>query len=166
VSEVSVRQHAVQFAKKRGLCTQCLKNPHAKERLQCTRCINTNKRKRERRKHKYDEYQARNHDANLKNPYRKIIIQHAIEENICTKCFGRPTTTTRQCDICLERKLRWARTKRLKKKEKRGRKRLYTDEQRKEKQREYNRKYRKKQKVKKIINLDRIKHAVAKGGEL
>ena len=42
---MSIRAMAVQEAKEQGLCTQCLKHPHADERLQCQRCIDTNRKK-------------------------------------------------------------------------------------------------------------------------
>jgi hypothetical protein len=151
---MSLRSEAVAKAKELGLCTQCLKNKAMAERMQCERCIETNKRKRERRKKKYDAYQAQNHDRrNLNNKYRKKMIAYAIEQNICTKCFGRPAKELKQCDICLERKRRWA----LKAKKKKP-----TREEVRAKQKEY----RKKALYNKVRKLDRIRYAVEKGGEL
>jgi hypothetical protein len=160
-----IRAKAVAEAKKAGICTQCLNNRATKGRVQCQRCIDTNKRKREKRKHKYDEYLARSYDKSLGNEYRDKIIRYAARNKICTKCFGRPTLEHRQCDICLERKRRWkiAREGERKPSKKAGRPKKYKNErERKAAQREYakNRLY------KKVRNLDRIRYAVEKGGKL
>jgi len=46
---MNIRAQAVEQARAEGLCTQCLKNKAAPHRFQCQRCIDTNKRKWERR---------------------------------------------------------------------------------------------------------------------
>jgi hypothetical protein len=106
----TLRSETVIKAKANGICTQCLKQPAMGGRLQCERCIETNKRKRIKRKDKYAEYQARNWDKNIRTPERKAVLAFCIAHNICTRCMGRPTTSGRRnCEICLERKAHWKR---------------------------------------------------------
>jgi hypothetical protein len=160
-----LRSEMVSKAKSQGVCTQCLKNKATKDRLQCQRCIDTNKRKRERRKHKYDEYQANNYDKTLKNRLRQKVIDFAYENRICTKCFSRKATDTlRQCDICLERKRRWKIAHEVPVKKKRGRPRK--PKPTKQEVRARQKQYQRTALVNKVRKLDRIRYAVEKGREL
>jgi hypothetical protein len=154
----------VKKAKKMGVCTQCLKLKRLKNRLQCQRCIDTNKRKREKRKALYAELQAKSYDykvlASSKNPLREKIMAYAVEQGICTKCFGRPAEVPlRQCAICLERKRMW----KLKAQERTPKKKKQDKPVDKTKQREYAKKYARKKLTKKVTSLDRIAHAVEQG---
>lgn len=166
-----LRSKVVDEARKAGICTQCINRRATKDRLQCQRCIDTNNRKRAKRKHKYDEYQTRNHDRrSLNNKYRTKINEYAITVGICTTCHGRPVSgDLRQCDTCLERKRRWkitkagierpvgrpvgVHTKWKKEKKPKNKKQL----------RAYAREYKKKALYNKVRKLDQISYAVEKG---
>lgn len=45
---MTIRSKAVEEAKRNGICSQCLKHKAKEHMWQCERCINTNRRKRER----------------------------------------------------------------------------------------------------------------------
>ena len=136
-----LRQQAVAKAKKMGICTQCLKLKAIKSRMQCQRCIDTNRRKWK----------------TSTNPFRQKIMDYAEEHNICTRCFCRDTTGSeiRQCVTC--RKIKPI-----------GRPKgsTLTDKQRRDRKAGYQKKYKLNALTNKVRKLDRIRRAVKKGVEL
>ncbi len=163
-----IRSEMVKEAKRTGVCTQCFRNPTQKF-LTCDRCLETNRRKRLKRRGKYLEYQASCRDFKKQcashNKLRIKVMNYAESQGICTKCFGRPAEQSlRQCDMCLERKRVY------KERKPRPLRRPKMLKQRKTvpitKQREYTQKYLKKALVRKVIKLDRIRYAIEHGKTL
>jgi hypothetical protein len=155
-----LRQQAVKKAKKMGICTQCLKLKSIKDRFQCQRCINTNRRKYKKRK-AVDKDLCRSI-----NPLRQIIIKYARDNAICTKCFGRTTKGSEyfQCAICRTKK----NACRVKSSKPVGRPKgiKLTNQQRRDKKAGYQKKYKLNALTNKVRKLDKIRRAVEKGVEL
>jgi hypothetical protein len=155
---MSLRAEAVKKAKRKGICTQCLKHPAINGRVQCQRCIDTNKRKRKANPEQYAMYQARNYDKHKQTPERKAVIQFCVEHYICTKCMRRPTTSgIFTCEVCRDRNKMVYKVEKPKKKRTK-----LTEQEKKQRQREYAKKYKHKKLVEKVRKLDRIKHSVEK----
>ena len=91
------------------------------------------------------------------NLLRKKVVDFAVSQGICTRCFGRRVTKPfRFCDECLALKRGW----------KARRKAVLRKMVAKTKQREYVRRHVHKKLVEKVTKLDRIRRAVEQGKPL
>lgn len=145
---MSLRTIAVRVARDRGICSQCLKNPAAPERMQCQRCIDTNRRKQQQRK----------------ISFRRRINAYAFKIGACTRCFSRSAQKPyKVCQECRDYKsMRLRKIARTQPPKKLGRPRSAKPFDKKA----YMKEYRKKRLYKKIRNLALIRHAVEDGGTL
>lgn len=147
---MSLRTIAVRIARDTGVCSQCLKNKALPERMQCQRCIDTNRRKQQHRK----------------ISFRRRINAYAVKIGACTRCFSREAQKPyRFCQECRDYKSVWRRkiSRRPELPQKKcGRPRRETPFDRKA----YAKEYRKKRLYKKIRNLALIRHAVEDGKTL
>lgn len=82
-----LRKKAVEEAKAKGICTQCLKHKAAPHRYQCQRCIDTNQRKQRKR-----------------SVIMKKATREAHAKGICTKCLkNKAVKGFRYCEACREK---------------------------------------------------------------
>lgn len=88
-----IRKESSELAKAMGLCTQCHKNKAEPHRYQCKRCIETNRRKQQKRAER----------------------NSAME--MCKSCGKRPKAENRQkCEQCLEKqRVYWRKKYKMKK---------------------------------------------------